>query len=175
MSGTLNTTVAATLVVFIAAGAAVAAAQIGGVEFRQAGGASTLAKPVSVTPHEDRLEVLTSAEKRDIERAVRVQLLALATQDAESAFAKLAPSVQRRFGKPDLYWQTLAVAVPQILDTRHFSFLGSERGKNRIVQQVLTTDSSGEQWLIEFEVVRQAGTDWRVEGCTIEPAPGQEA
>jgi hypothetical protein len=43
------------------------------------------------------------------------------------------------------------------------------------VQQVLITDSLGQEWVAEFEVERQKSGDWRVEDCVVEVAPGQQA
>jgi uncharacterized protein DUF4864 len=172
MQGTLRLTIAAILVASISAGAAVAGSKLGTPPASR--GTSTFAKPAILTPADELGSALTSAEKHAIEDAVRVQLLALAQLDAKLAFDRLAPSTQRYFKGPDRYLSTLAISVAPILQTRHFTFLGSERIKDRIVQQVLIADETGGQWLAEFEVVRELG-DWRVKACVVEPAPGQQA
>ena len=43
------------------------------------------------------------------------------------------------------------------------------------MQQVLITDSLGQQWLAEFQVERQQAGNWRVKGCVVAAAPGQQA
>jgi hypothetical protein len=175
MRGILRSAVAAILVACLAAFATVSVSKIGkGAPPASTSGASAFARPVNLTPG-DRLPVaLTLAEKHAIEKAVRAQVIALARLDAKRAFDRLAPSTQRYFEKPERYLATLAASVAPILRTRHFTFLGSERAKDRTVQQVLIADDTGDQWLAEFEVVRERG-DWRVKSCVVEPAPGQQA
>jgi hypothetical protein len=168
-------TVAAVVVASISVGAAVAASKIARGDFPPAfGGASSFAKPAMLTPGDSLPAALTSFEKRAIERAVRVQLLALARLDARRAFDRLAPVTQRYFERPERYLATLTKSVAPILQTRHFTFLGSERSGKRTLQQVLITDGTGGEWLAEFEVVRERD-EWRVKACVVEPAPGQQA
>ena len=117
----------------------------------------------------------SSGAKRNIERAVRTQIRAYAARDADQAFAQLAPSTQRFFGQPDQFLRALAQEVPAMLDTRRFAFLGVEGAPNRIVQQVLLTDSTGREWLAEFQLEQLTGGDWRIKGCIAQSTPGQQA
>ena len=114
-------------------------------------------------------------EKRNIEQAIRTQIRAYAARNAEQAFAQLAPSTQRFFDQPDRFFRAIAQDVPTMLDTRRFAFLGVERKGNRIVQQVLITDSTEREWLAEFELEQQRTGDWRIKGCAIRGTPGQQA
>jgi hypothetical protein len=93
----------------------------------------------------------------------------------EQAFARLAPSTQRLFDKPDNFLRSVAQETPTMLDTRRFAFLGVEQNRNRVVQQVLVTDSTGRQWLAEFQLEQQRGGDWRIKGCVVQATPGQQA
>jgi hypothetical protein len=170
---TRRLTVAALLVASVLAGAAMAGSKTGQGD-PPAGGSSVVANPAILAPGASLSATLTSAEKREIETAVRFQLLALARLDAKRAFDRLAPSTQRYFEKPERYLATLATSVAPILQMRHFTFLGSERATDRTVQQVLIADENGSEWLAEFEVVREHD-DWRVKSCVVEPAPGQQA
>ena len=117
----------------------------------------------------------TARERRHIEDAVRAQIRAYVARDADGAFAKLAPSTQRFFGKPDKFLRSLAQEVPAMLDTRRFAFLGVEQTGNRVVQQVLITDSVGQEWLAEFQLEELKGGDWRIKGCIVQSTPGQQA
>jgi hypothetical protein len=131
---------------------------------------NVLLKPDTVTPRS-----FSSGEKRNIERAVRTQIRAYAARDADHAFAQLVPSTQRFFGKPDQFFRSLAQEVPAMLDIRRFAFLGVEGAPNRIVQQVLLTDSTGREWLAEFQLQQLTGGDWRIKGCIVQSSPGQQA
>jgi uncharacterized protein DUF4864 len=176
----MHAMIAATVVALVSAGAAVTATQMGHHVAPPAvtttlATTTTLVKPVRLVPDSGGGAALTSTDRRGIEDAVRVQIRAFATQDAEQAFANLAPSTQRFFGKPDRLLESIAEQTPPILLTRSFSFLGAEQTGNRITQQVLLTDRSGQDWLAEFQVEREKAGNWRVKGCVIEAAPGQQA
>ncbi len=114
-------------------------------------------------------------EKRNIEKAIRLQIRAYAARDAEQAFAKLAPSTQRFFGEPNRFLRSLAQEMPTVLDTRRFAFLGVEQIGQRTVQQVLITDSTEHEWLAEFQLEQMKSGDWRVKGCILQSTPGQQA
>jgi hypothetical protein len=129
-----------------------------------------LLKPDAAAPRS-----FSTRDKREIEEAVRTQIRAYVTRDAEEAFARLAPSTQRFFGEPDKFLRSIAQEVPAMLDTRRFAFLGVEQSGSRTVQQVLITDSTGQEWLAEFQLEQQTGGDWRIKGCVVQSAPGQQA
>jgi hypothetical protein len=117
----------------------------------------------------------STGDKRNIEGAVRAQLRAYVARDADGAFAKLAPSTQRFFGEPDRFLRSIAQEVPAMLDTKRFAFLGIEQAGKQILQQVLITDSNGQEWLAEFQLEQLDGPDWRIKGCILQSTPGQQA
>jgi hypothetical protein len=117
----------------------------------------------------------SSQEKRSIEDAVRTQIRAYVARDADQAFAKLAPSTQRFFSQPDRFLRSISQEIPTMLDTRRFAFLGVEQVGNRILQHVLITDSTGHEWLAEFQLEQREGDDWRIKGCILQATPGQQA
>ena len=172
MHAKLKGPIAGTLVVFVSVGAALA----GGVLISPSAISATnllnpvLVKPDAALPGESHPPTGTA-----LKMPFRVELHALVAQDAKRAFATLAPSAQSFFGKPDKFLRSVAEEMPPILLTRTFAFLGAERTENRTVQQVLITDSLGQQWLAEFQVERQQAGDWRVKGCVVAAAPGQRA
>jgi hypothetical protein len=132
-------------------------------------------QPVVWKPNVSESRSFSPEERRKIEAAVRAQIRAYAAGNAEQAFATLAPSAQRFFGKPDHFLRWIVQDVPAVLDTKHFAFLGVERSGDRAVQQVLITDGSGREWLAEFQLERQRTGEWRIRSCVVEPTPGQQA
>ena len=161
---------------FFLAGAGVAAMHLDG--------RAALPSPRAANPllHQARLKTeadpprsVSPSEKRSIEAAIRAQIRAYATRDAEQAFAQLAPSTQRFFGEPHRFLRSIAQDVPVILETKRFAFLGVEQTGRRTVQQVLITDSMGQEWLAEFQLEQLAGEGWRIKGCVLQAAPGQQA
>ena len=67
-------------------------------------------KAESVPPDE-----FTAIDKGKIEDAVRAEVRALVARDAKRAFAKLTPSTQSFFGRPDKFLQAVADELPPIL------------------------------------------------------------
>jgi len=137
--------------------------------------ARSLWQPVRLKSEEDSPRSFSASEKRRIEDAIRAQIRAYAAGDAEQAFARLAPSTQRFFGKPDKFLRSIAQEIPAVLDAKRFAFLGVEQVGKRIVQQVLITDSAGHEWLAEFQLERQGNRDWRIKACVVQSTPGQQA
>jgi len=74
----------------------------------QAPAANPLLHPVLLKPDTAGPRGFSSGEKRNIEDAIRTQIRAYVARDAEQAFAKLAPSTQRFFGKPDKFLRSIA-------------------------------------------------------------------
>jgi len=126
-------------------------------------------KAKSVPPDE-----FSAIDKGKIEDAVRAEVRALVARDAKRAFAKLTPSTQSFFGRPDKFLQAVADELPPILVTKKFSFLGIDR-TGATNSEVLITDVFGQEWLADFEVERQENGDWRVKGCVVQTNPGQRA
>lgn len=143
--------------------------------FSSSAAAKPLFQPVALRPEAPAPRGFSLRERRNIEDAVRTQIRAYVARDAEEAFAKLAPSTQRFFGKPDKFLRSIAQEVPTMLDTRRFAFLGVEQVGDRIVQQVLITDSTEHEWLAEFQLEQRKGDDWRIKGCILQATPGQQA
>jgi hypothetical protein len=85
------------------------------------------------------------------------------------------PATQQLFARPDKFLRSIAQDIPPILDTRRFAFLGLEQQGSRIVQHVLITDGTGDQWLAEFQLEELRGGDWRIKGCVVQATPGQQA
>jgi hypothetical protein len=118
---------------------------------------------------------LAQADREGIRDTIRGQLRALATHDAGEAFAKLAPSAQHYFGKPDNFLQIMKRDLAPVVATKQFAFLGVEQVRNGAYQEVQLTNSDGEDWLARFQLERESAGDWRVKSYTVEVAPGEPA
>ena len=181
MQAMLKGALVAGLAVFVFAASAGGATHMAALMARHAAlsqtlpAATPLLQPVMLKPDAAGPRNFSSQEKRNIEDAVRTQIRAYVARDAEGAFAKLAPSTQRFFGQPDRFLRSISQEIPTMLDTRRFAFLGLEQVGNRILQQVLITDSTGHEWLAEFQLEQRDGDDWRIKGCILQATPGQQA
>jgi hypothetical protein len=161
---------------FLIAGAVISVLQsIGQAALPSARAANALLQPVHLKQDADSPRSLTTHDRRSIEHAVRMQIRAYAARDADRAFASLSPTTQQLYGRPDRFLRSIAQDLPTVLDTRRFAFLGLEQTESRIVQQVLITDGSGQEWLAEFQIEEHAKDDWRIKGCLVQATPGQQA
>jgi len=171
-----GTIAAATVAGFLLAGAAVSVLQgIGQAALPPAFAANSPVQPAVWKEDADTPLSLTAGDRRSIEHAVRTQLRAYAARDAEQAFTKLAPATQQLFGRPDKFLRSIAQDLPTMLDTRRFAFLGLEQRGSCVVQQVLLTDGTGQEWLAEFQLEKHGRGDWRIKGYAVQTTPGQQA
>ncbi len=116
----------------------------------------------------------SSLEVKHIESAVRGQIQALAARDAGRAFDHPTPALQGYFADPRTFLQTLAQQVQPMVQAERFAFAGIDRDAVGAVQKVLLTGREGHQWLAEFKVQRQPDGSWRINGCQVEAARGQQ-
>lgn len=177
MQARLNMAITAIFVVVLSAGAAIAGTSIARLTKVDVESNTTTVPKQSLSSgeHPSFGASLSEEEKGGIEQTVREQLRAIAAQDAKQAFARLSPSTQHFFGQPDKFMRAVAVELPPVLNAKHFAFLGLEQDGSATYQQVLITDADGHDWLARFQVERTSPGDWRVKGCSVEQAPGQEA
>ena len=65
-------------------------------------------------------------------------------------------TIESLFIEPVRFLQAIADKVPPILQARSFAFIGlAEEAASRVTQQVLITDSFGQQWIVDFQLERQ--------------------
>ncbi len=116
---------------------------------------------------------LSEVERSGIEAAVRGQIRALASRNADEAFNYLTPVIQDFFSGPDAFVATLTRQVPPVMHARGFALAGLEREALDAVQHVLFTGPKGTEWLAQFTVERQSDGSWRIKGCKVDRVQGQ--
>lgn len=116
---------------------------------------------------------LSEVERIGIETAVRGQIRALASRNADAAFGYLTPVIQDFFSGPDAFVATLTRQVPPVMQARGFALAGLEREAMDAVQHVLFTGAEGTEWLAQFTVERQIDGSWRIKGCKVDRVQGQ--
>lgn len=116
---------------------------------------------------------LSEVERRGIEDAVRGQIRALASRDAEGAFNYLSPVIQDYFLDATAFFDTLQRELPPVMKARVFALAGLERQALDAIQHVVFAGPDGREWLAEFTVERQSDGSWRIKSCQVERARGQ--
>ena len=116
---------------------------------------------------------LSEVERNHIRAAVRGQIHALASRDADQAFSYLAPGTKDFFSDPTNFLQTLNRQMIPMMHAKRFLMAELEREALDAVQTVVLTGPKNNEWLARFKVERQPDGSWRVKSCHMELAKGQ--
>jgi hypothetical protein len=116
---------------------------------------------------------LSGVERGDIQAAVRGQIQALATRNADAAFSFLSPLAQQFFVDPPTFLTTLNRQMIPVMYAKRFALTGLEREAGDAVQHVVFTGPKNHEWVARFKVERQPDGAWLVKGCHVELARGQ--
>ncbi|MDQ2779944.1 MAG: DUF4864 domain-containing protein [Pseudomonadota bacterium] len=119
-------------------------------------GAAALAQPA-----------LSTADAEGIRSTVQSQLSAMATGDAERAFALAAPGIRQQFGNAGAFMAMVRSAYPMVIKpstTTFFVPVGATEGAS---QQVRLVDAAGRLWLASYALARQTDGTWRIAGCSV--------
>ena len=113
----------------------------------------------------------TSEIKPDDAQAIHVivqsQLNALAEDDAAGAFALATMSTRTRLGNPDNFLRLIKEEYKPIYRHRLALFSAPEIIDGNIIQVVRLTDGENHVWLAVYQMVKEAGGEWRVDGCQL--------
>jgi len=116
---------------------------------------------------------LSRVERDDIRATVRGQIQALASRDAQEAFAYLAPVTKDFFADSNNFLQVLNRQMVPMMHAKRFLMAELEREATDAVQTVVLTGPRNHEWLAKFKVERQPDGSWRVKGCQMELVRGQ--
>jgi hypothetical protein len=105
--------------------------------------------------------------------AITRQVEALGRDDAASAYAVAAPSIQALFPTPDVFIGMVRSNYAAIYRHRSFVFgEGRETAENGLAQDVAIQDAYGVDWTAAYSLERQADGTWRITGCRLTKSPG---
>ncbi len=106
-----------------------------------------------------------------IHRVIGQQLDAFRHDDGARAFALASPGIQAMFGTPETFLRVVAKAYPQVYRPRSAQFLDLGYAGGRLVQKVLLQGRDGKFVFALYDMVEIDGR-WRVNGCVLRVAPG---
>ena len=107
---------------------------------------------------------LTPEDLAEIRGVIHRQIDAFRRDDAPGAFALASPGVQRAFGTPERFLDTVRMAYRAVYRPSALSFLELVIG-GEVVQPVQVTDRSGAVWVAYYAMQRQKDGSWRTSGC----------
>jgi len=128
------------------------------------------AQPARATP-----QILQQAARQAIVAVIQKQLDAFQGDDAQAAFAIAAPSIQERFGTPEVFLAMVREHYAPVYRPRQVRFLGLEMSAGAILQHVEVIGPEGQRWRAEFQMIKDQRGRWRINGCTLLRLPGNTA
>jgi Domain of unknown function (DUF4864) len=116
---------------------------------------------------------LSEPDARTVREVVEAQLDAFAADDAERAFSYASPSIRAQFGDASRFMAMVYGIYPMVVrPTAALFFLaqadhGAEAAKVIVRQAVQLRDGEGRLWMATYQLERQAGAGWRINGCVV--------
>ena len=114
---------------------------------------------------------LSAGDVAEIRAVIERQIDAFRRDDAPGAFALASPGVQKAFGTPERFLDTVRVSYRPMYRPASVAFLEIVMLGDDAVQQVALTDRAGGAWLAYYAMQRQPDGSWRASGChLVQPA-----
>jgi hypothetical protein len=130
--------------------------------------ALALAWPVFASAADNRL---SGSDLAEIRAVIHRQIDAFKRDDAQGAFALVSPGVQKAFGTPERFLETVRMAYRAVYRPATVAFLDLKIFSGEVVQQVQIVDRSGGTWVAYYAMQRQHDGTWRTHGChLVQPA-----
>ncbi|MBJ3775103.1 DUF4864 domain-containing protein [Acuticoccus mangrovi] len=114
------------------------------------------------------------ADPDAVRQTIRAQLDAFKAGDAKAAYALAAPSLKRMFPTPERFITMVRRGYAPVYYGRSPVFLRSHAiDDGRFAQEVGIVDQSGKAWTALYTLARQPDGSWRITGCYLREAAGQ--
>jgi hypothetical protein len=108
---------------------------------------------------------VTAEDLAEIRAVISRQIDAFRRDDAESAFALVAPAVQQTYGTPERFLDVMRTSYHPVYRPAAVTFLEPVVLGADAVQPVQLTDRAGGHWLAYYAMQRQKDGSWRAAGC----------
>ena len=129
------------------------------------GATAGAAPPASVTP----------ADTRAVQRVIQAQLNAFAADDEKRAFSYAAPGIRKQFGNAENFMAMVRQGYPMVYRPANVVFQKPAIVNGMLVQAVVFSDLSGDEWVATYRMQRQKNKAWLIDGCSVEPSAGRAA
>ena len=110
---------------------------------------------------------MTGDEALRIRNVVQSQLEAFAADDATAAFGLATASTRAMLGTPEQFLQLVKEYYPPIYRHRRALFSQPEMFEGRVLIMVRLTAQDNVVWIAVYEMERETGGDWKIEGCNL--------
>ncbi len=116
------------------------------------------------------------ADPLDVRETIEAQLEAFRTGDADAAYALAGPKLQRMFPTPERFIRMVRRGYGPVYHAQSIVYLRSkEIDGDSFAQEVGFTDNTGKSWTALYTLAKQPNGEWRITGCYLRKAEGQNA
>lgn len=114
------------------------------------------------------------ATSDDVRAIIEAQLEAFRSGKPEAAYALAAPSIKKMFPTVDHFVTMVRRGYAPVYQGGAPVFMRSKSiNEDEYAQEVGLTDSAGKAWTALYTLARQDDGSWRITGCYLKPAEGQ--
>ena len=119
---------------------------------------------------------LDETDHKSARATIERQIEAFKKNDAATAYAQAAPAIQNMFPSAETFIAMVEQGYKPVLRPRSYSFDAVEdAGEDEIAQGVKLQDEDGADWVALYSLQKQSDGAWRITGCTLRKAPGNNA
>lgn len=112
-------------------------------------------------------EAVNAADAKSIQAVVQSQLIALANDDADRAFALTTVSTRAIIGNADNFLQMIKEEFAPIYHNRRAIFSPAEIIEGDMLQVVRITDDENHVWVAIYRMERDEDGYWKIDDCRL--------
>src|SRR5262245_25009757 len=117
---------------------------------------------------------IPAEDARAVRAVIEAQLDAFKRDDAPRAFSYAAPGIRETFGSAENFIRMVREQYAVVYRPSKVAFEAPFVAEGQLVQPVRFTDAEGRAWIALYPMERQADGAWRINGCYLSRAPGQQ-
>jgi len=119
-------------------------------------------------------QALDEADRSAVRGVIEEQLNAFQQDNAAGAYAYAAPSIQKQFSSEDRFMAMVRESYKPIYRPRAHAFGELKDTPLGLAQSVEIKDADGVDWIVLYTFERQPDASWRITGCYLTKAPGED-
>lgn len=116
-----------------------------------------------------RAAEVSASDGRAVRAVIGAQLKALGGARPADAFNYATPAIRQRFGDAASFAEMVRSRYPMLIRPAAIGFSRPQAAPGAIVQGVQLRDRDGQAWRAVYELQREPGRGWRINGCVVEP------
>lgn len=108
-----------------------------------------------------------------MEAVISRQLTAFARGDSGTAYAQASPLIQAMFPNHEIFMAMVRDGYSALIRPSKVDFLGVKQTADGPVVGVKVFARDGSLWLAAYQMVREEGEQWRINGCRLTRYAGE--